>query len=129
MITNDATEAEKANIAVVDAFCQSWNDPAHCVTMVAADASLKLFHNKPPVIGPDAMKAVMTEAMAGIKIDVQIDRVFAQGPVVVNARTDVMTFPDKPDRVVKVIGFYLLKDGKIQEWFDTIETEWTRPKQ
>src|SRR5258708_1315910 len=120
------TEAEMANIAVVDAFCQSWNDPAHCVTMVAQDASL--FHDKPPVIGPEAMKAEMLRAMAGIRIDVKTERVFAQGPVVVNVRTDVMTFPDRPDRVVKVVGFFHLKNGKIIAWADTIEAEWTRER-
>ena len=126
MTTRDSTAAEKANIALVDAFCQSWNEPTRCVTMVAQDASLKLFHDRPPVIGPAALESEMKNAMAGIKIDVEVHRVFAQGPVVVNVRTDVMTFPDRPDRIVKVIGFFHLKDGKIQEWADYIEAETTR---
>lgn len=122
------TAEEKANIAVALAFCQSWNDPPLCVSMVNADASLKLFASRPPVIGPAAMEAEMRKAMAGITIDVAVDRVFAQGPVVVVVRTDVMHFPDGRERVVKVIGYFLFKAGKIQDWFDIIESEFTREK-
>jgi limonene-1,2-epoxide hydrolase len=128
MMDTGQTAEEQANVAVALAFCQSWNDPALCVSMVNADASLKLFVSKPPVIGPAAMEAEMRKAMADITIDVDVHRVFVQGPVLVVVRTDVMHFPDGRERVVKVIGYFLFKNSKIQEWFDIIESEFTREK-
>jgi limonene-1,2-epoxide hydrolase len=115
----DHTEAEKANIKLVRAFCHSWNDPEQSVKMLAADASVRMYFDKPPIIGASAVGEEMSKFM-GLKdkVNVEIHKIFAEGPIVVTARTDTLTSPGKPDQVFKIVGVFCVRNGKIQEWAD-----------
>ena len=50
----------------------------------------------------------------------QVHETFAKGPVVVNARTDTTIKGGKPETPGPIVGIYVFKDGKIQEWEEVI---------
>ncbi len=109
----------EANIALVNAFCQSCHIPDVAVTMLAADASVRMYFDKPPIIGAAAVGAEIKSFMGTDKnLKVEIHRSFAAGPVVVNVRTDTLTRPGEPDQVFQIVGVFQVKDGKIKEWID-----------
>jgi limonene-1,2-epoxide hydrolase len=111
--------AEKANIALVTEFCQSWNEPDKAVDLLAPDASVRMFFDKPAISGAAAVGNEMKKFM-GLKdkVKVSIRRTFAEGPVVVNVRTDTLTSPGKPDQVFNIVGIFHVRAGKIHEWID-----------
>jgi limonene-1,2-epoxide hydrolase len=117
--TKGNTEAEKANIKLVTAFCNSWNDPDQSIAMLAPEASVRMYFDKPPIVGAAAIGEEMKKFM-GLKdkIKVNVHKNFAEGPVVVNVRTDTLTSPGKPDQVFKIVGVFCVRNGKIQEWID-----------
>jgi limonene-1,2-epoxide hydrolase len=112
------TDAEKANIKLVTDFCQSWNTPDKAAAMLATDAAVRMYLDKPAIIGAAAVGAEMTKYMSTVKVKVDIRKNFAEGPVVVNVRTDTIVAPGKPDHVYQLVGVFLVKNGKIQEWVD-----------
>ncbi len=116
------TDAEKANVKLVKAFCNSWNDPDSSVAYLSDDASVRMVEDKPAVVGPAAVAAAFKGFMShGEKISVKILTTLAKGPVVVNTRIDTMTTPGKPDQAFNVVGVFIVKNGKIKEWADYLE--------
>ena len=111
--------ADRANIKLVSDFCHSWNDPDQAVTMLAPDAAVRMYFDKPPIVGAAEVRAEMQKFM-GLKdkVTVNIHKIFAEGPVVVVVRTDTLTSPGKPDQVFKIVGVFNVRNGKIQEWID-----------
>ena len=118
-VVKPLTEIEKANIKLVTDFCHSWNEPDHAVTMLAPDASVRMYFDKPAIVGAAAVGEEMQKAM-GLKdkVKVQIHKIFAEGPVVMTVRTDILTSPGKPDQVFNIVGIFNVRNGKIQEWID-----------
>ena len=119
---------EKANMRVVGDFMKSWGakDADGVIlssTYLADDASLRMFEDKPPVVGPAAYAAGFKSFIAaGSRIKVKVLQTFAKGPVVVNSRIDTVVAPGKPDQVIKVAGVFIVKNGKIREWDDYLLT-------
>jgi limonene-1,2-epoxide hydrolase len=111
-----------ANIKLVKDFCASWNDPDKSVTYLTDDASVRMVEGQPAVVGPAAVAAAFKGFMGhGETISVKILSSYAKGPVVVNTRVDTLKTPGKPDQAFKVVGVFLIKDGKIKEWSDYLE--------
>jgi limonene-1,2-epoxide hydrolase len=114
--------AEKANIKVVNDFMASWDDPDKAATYLSADASVRMVEDEPAVVGPEAVaaafKAFMTPDMT-LTIDTLSTTV--HGPVVLNKRIDTLKTADKPDQVFPVVGVFVVKDGKIEEWTDYLD--------
>ena len=108
---------EDDNVKLVTAFCQSWNEPDKAATMLADDASVRMYLEKPAIIGAAAVAASMKQYLAKIKVKSVIDKTFTEGPIVVTVRTDTIIFPDK-EEVYKLVGIFRVKNGKIQEWID-----------
>ena len=116
----DATR--KANLKVVADFIASWNDPDKAVTFLAPDASVRMVEDEPAVVGREAVLAAMKGFMTpGVKLMVKTLHTTAYGPVVVNQRVDTLKAPGKPDQVFPVVGVFVLRDGKIEEWTDYLE--------
>ena len=113
---------EKANAKVVAEFIKSWDDPDKAVTYLAPDASVRMVEDQPPVVGPAAVAAAMKGFMTpGVKLKVQTLNTTVRGPVVMNQRIDTLTTPGKPPQVFPVVGVFLVKNGKIEEWVDYLD--------
>ncbi len=123
----DAVErsaSERANLELVQKFCMGWmaksyDADAEMSRFLAADSSVRMVEDKPPVIGPGAVAAEMKSFTgSGQSIDVKMLEVFAKGPVVVTSRIDTVKAPGKPDQIYKIAGVFVVKGGKIAEWTD-----------
>jgi len=123
-----AAGPEKANVKLVEEFIESWgakdaDSVMHSASYLADDATLRMFEDKPPVIGPAAYAAGFKSFISdGSRIRVKILQTFAKGPVVANSRVDTVVAPGKPDQVIKVAGVFVVKNGKIKEWDDYLTT-------
>jgi limonene-1,2-epoxide hydrolase len=123
-----AGEREKANLKLVEDFIKSWGAKdadavMHSSSYLADDATLRMFEDKPPVIGPAAYAAGFKSFISdGSRIRVKILQTFAKGPVVANSRVDTVAAPGKPDQIIKVAGVFIVKNGKIKEWDDYLTT-------
>jgi limonene-1,2-epoxide hydrolase len=116
------SDVEKANVKLVKNFCQSWNDADKAATFLSDDAAVRMVEDKPAVIGPAAFTAAFKGFMShGETISVKILTSYAKGPLVVNTRVDTLKTPGKPDQPFKVVGVFIVKDGKIKEWSDYLE--------
>jgi limonene-1,2-epoxide hydrolase len=79
--------------------------------------------DKPAVIGPKMfLEEVKKIANPNVTYGVEIHETFARGPLVANVRTDTAKTKGKPDQAFKVVGVFIVKHGKIQEWTDYIVT-------
>jgi limonene-1,2-epoxide hydrolase len=120
----ERSAGEKANLELVEKFCLGWMAKSYdadteMARFLAAESSVRMVEDKPPVIGPAAAAAAMKSfSVSGQSIDVQILESFAKGPVVVNSRIDTVKAPGKPDQVFRVAGVFVVKQGKIVEWTD-----------
>jgi limonene-1,2-epoxide hydrolase len=116
------SDAQTANIKVVEDFIKAWNEPDKSVAYLADDASVRMVEDQPPVIGPAAVGAAFKGFMGhGETISVKILSTFAEGPVVTNVRVDTLKTPGKPDQAFKVVGVFVVKKGKIKEWTDYLD--------
>jgi limonene-1,2-epoxide hydrolase len=118
------TAAEKANVALVNAFCKSWGDKATTVEKIMEsmtdDCSFKV-NGQPATMGRAAVAALFTTFFKdGTRYKMETHETFAKGPVVVNARTDTTLHADKNDPPGPIVGIFIFKNGKIQEWEEVI---------
>jgi limonene-1,2-epoxide hydrolase len=124
----EAAGPEKANVKLVEDFMKSWDAKDSDGVMASAayladDSFLRMFEDKPPVIGPAAYAAGFKTFIGdGSRIKVRVLRTFAKGPLVANSRIDTVTTPGKPDQIIKVAGVFIVKNGKIKEWDDYLLT-------
>ena len=118
--------AEAANLKLVRDFIRTWNeadfDPDRVMPKyLAADGRVRVLHEQPFIVGPAAVAAAFKPYLKnGERFRVRYLDEFARGPVVTNHRVDTVLTPGKPDKDMEVLGVFLLKDGKIQEWTDYI---------
>ena len=111
------TGAEKANVQVVNAFCDAWRtrDATKIVSFFDANVVYRATETAEPVKGRDTV---------GEQIRKFVDRVdrfevletFAKGPMVFNERID--HFNGGQLRSWRGVGVFFLKDGKIVDWYD-----------
>lgn len=118
------TPAEAANLKLVQDFVRTWGeadfDPDKVMPVyLAADGRVRMTQDMPWVTGPTAVAASFKPFLKnGERYPVKFLDVFARGPLVTNHRIDTVLTPGKPDKAMEVVGVFLLKDGKIQEWAD-----------
>jgi limonene-1,2-epoxide hydrolase len=118
-----ATATEKANVKVVETLCNAFNEPEKMAATLGDGAAVRMVEDKPAVIGPKMfLEEVKKIADPKVKYGVQIHETFARGPLVANVRTDTAVTQGKPDQAFKVVGVFIVKNGKIVEWTDYIVT-------
>lgn len=119
------TEAETANVAVVNGFVAAFSarDMNKVLPFLAADAVYRMTETTPPATGHDAIRARLGSFVEGSdKVEWQILDTFAKGPMVVNHRIDRFISTTRP-LTWEGVGVFFVKDGTIKEWFDyTIRT-------
>jgi limonene-1,2-epoxide hydrolase len=117
------TDAEKANIQVVNDFCAAW--PSHDLEKVMSffsdNAAYRVSETQEPVKGKEAVRQRINGFLDRVQ-RFEVRETFARGPMVFNERID--HFDGGPLRSWHGVGVFFLKDGKIVEWYDyTIQLE------
>ncbi len=121
----DLTPVEKANVQAVNEFMKAWADPKTDAAKLGAylteDSVVKMQEGKPALMG----KAASVEAFKGFlskgtRFDIKILETFAKGPVVANSRVDAAITDGKMGNPFSVVGVFIMKDGKVQEWADFV---------
>jgi limonene-1,2-epoxide hydrolase len=115
-----STEAEQANVKLVNDFCAAWatRDLTRILAYVAADNVYRMTETTAPVTG----HAGITERLGDwIKTSEQIEfkvlDTWAKGPMVVNHRIDRFVSNVRP-LTWEGVGVFFIKDGRIREWHD-----------
>lgn len=111
------TDAEKANVKLVDDFCAAWSskDAEKVMAFFSDNPSYRQTEQQPPAVG---RQAVAEKVSGGVKVATkfEVHESWARGPMVINERTDYFDSP----RLKRWhgVGVFLVKDGKIVEWQD-----------
>lgn len=111
------TEAEKANVKLVEDFCAAWSgkDADKVMAFFSDNPSYRQTELQAPAVG---RQAVFEKVSGGVKVATkfEVHESWARGPMVINERTDYFDSP----RLKRWhgVGVFLVKDGKIVEWQD-----------
>lgn len=118
----EESSPEQDHIQIVNDFMAAWSDPDKAVTYLAPNASVRMIEDQPAVVGREAIAAAFKSFMTpGVTLEVETLESIATGPVVINKRIDTMRAEGKPDQVFRVVGVFVVKDGKITEWTDYLD--------
>lgn len=117
------TATETANIQVVKDFCAAW--PSHDLDKILAffaeNGSYRMTEAMDPTKGRDALIARLKMIINNVT-QFEILDTWARGPMVIDERID--RFTNFQLKSWHGVGVFLLKDGKIVEWYDyTIGSE------
>jgi limonene-1,2-epoxide hydrolase len=117
----DLTVTEKANLALVTAFCESFSgrDMTKIASFLAADCVYRITETSPPLTGPAAVERIRTYVERADKIEFKILESWARGLIVVNERVDTFISPARTN-ALHLTGVFFVRDGKIAEWADYI---------
>ena len=104
-------------VAIVKDFCAAW-DRLDWDAVCAALSDDIFYHNIPmaPVQGIAAFKAFL-QGFPVSAAQFEIHHIVGDDTVVMTERTDRFLMGGKPI-VVRVMGVFIVKDGKISEWRD-----------
>ena len=119
----EQTATEKANIQVVKDFCAAWpsHDLDRIVGFFAENGSYRMTEAMEPSKGREALIARLKMIINNVT-QFEILDTWARGPMVINERID--RFTNFQLRSWHGVGVFLVKDGKIVEWYDyTISSE------
>ena len=118
----DLSAIEEANIKFVTDFCKSWSslDANKVAEFLSDKVVYQIIDGMPLLKGKEAFVKFVTPFMGKQqKAEWEIIRSFAIGNIVINQRIDnFYSKSGKPDQHFKVVGVFVLKDGKISEWKD-----------
>ena len=119
----EQTAAEKANIQVVKDFCAAW--PSHDLEKIlgffADNGSYRMTETMEPTKGREALIARLKMIINNVT-QFEILDTWARGPMVINERID--RFTNFQLKSWHGVGVFLVKDGKIVEWYDyTVSSE------
>ena len=113
----EPTAQEKANIQVVNDFCEAWR--AHDVTKImsyfADNCAYRPLETMETAKGRDAVENEIKRFVNNVE-RFEILETWARGPMVINQRID--HFTGFQIKAWHGTGVFFLKDGKIVEWFD-----------
>ena len=124
--TADAAEpsaTEKANMQIVKDFCAAW--PSHDLEKILAffpdNGAYRMTEAMEPAKGREALTARIKTFINNVS-QFEILDTWARGPMVINERID--RFSNFQLKSWHGVGVFLVKDGKIVEWYDyTIASE------
>ena len=115
------SDAEKANLKLVNAFCAAW--PEHDLGKIMGFFSDNPAYRQNEIQAPATGRQGVTDKIGGFLNNVvkfEVHDSWARGPMVINERTDYFT--GLALKSWRGVGVFLIKEGKIVEWYDyTIE--------
>jgi limonene-1,2-epoxide hydrolase len=124
------SDAEKANVKLVNDFCASWStrDLKQVFPRFADTGVYRMSETTPPVTGHAGLTERLGSWMqSSDRIVWEILDTYAKGPMVINHRIDRFESKTRP-LTWEGVGVFFIRDGRIQEWSDyTIRV--TRPGQ
>jgi len=114
---------EQANLKLVNDFLKGWAAADATGAGLAAfftdDCTLRLQEGKPPILGKAAVTAAFDGYLSkGSRYAINILESCAKGPIVINSRTDAAIVDGAPGKATPVVGFFLVRNGKIAEQSD-----------
>jgi limonene-1,2-epoxide hydrolase len=115
----EPTEAEKANLALVTSYCESFStrDISRVASFMAPNCSYRITEAAMPLIGQAALDRIKKYLEEANSVNFKIFDSWARGPVVVNQRVDTFVLPQRTNEY-RLIGVFFVKEGKIAEWTD-----------
>jgi limonene-1,2-epoxide hydrolase len=117
----DWTDAEKANVKVVNDMCASWIAPLdfdRIGRFLADDCVFRASETAMPIKGRQAIIDGLRKMLGSPqKAQFEIVQTFARGPIVVNERFDRFTMPQRNINW-NGVGVFFLRNGAIAEWND-----------
>lgn len=119
----EPSATEKANMQVVKDFCAVWSshDLDRILAFFADNGSYRMTETMEPTKGRDALIARIKQIVNNVS-QFEILDTWARGPMVINERID--RFTNFQLKSWHGVGVFLVKDGKIVEWYDyTISSE------
>lgn len=119
-VASQWTEAEAANVKLVEDFCASWStlDLAQVTSHMSVDSIYRMSETTPPVTGHEGVIGIMEPWFESSNaIEFRILETFAKGPLVINHRVDTFSSDTRPLRW-EGVGVFFLVDGRIKEWSD-----------
>ena len=119
----EPSAVEKANMQLVKDFCGAWpgHDLDRILSFFADNGSYRMTEAMEPTKGRDALIARLKMIINNVT-QFEILDTWARGPMVMNERID--RFVNFPLKSWHGVGVFLVKNGKIVEWYDyTIESE------
>lgn len=113
----EMTEAELANVQLVNDFCAAW--PEHnldkLMEFFADDGAYRMTETTELAAGREAVAARIQSILANVdRFDV-LDT-FARGPMVINERIDY--FSNFALKTWHGVGVFFVREGKIVDWYD-----------
>lgn len=119
----EMTAAEKANVQIVNDFCAvfSSHNLDRVMSFFAETCAYRVTETQEPYKGRQAVTDHIRSMLDRVG-KFEVIESFAKGPMVFNERRD--SFTSGPLKMWHGVGVFLLKDGKIVEWYDyTISLE------
>ena len=116
----ELTQAEAANIDLVNAMCATWVAPMNFSKLgelLSDDCIYRATETAPPVTGRDAIIERLQGLGQSSFIEFEVIETFARGSIVVNDRIDRFELPNRQIEWHGV-GVFYIKDDKIAEWSD-----------
>ncbi len=114
-------EVEKANVAVVNAFCAAFErkDLTKAVSLLADNCSYRPTQTRPPIVGKDKV-AETIKGFLERGAEFKVLKTVVLGPLVLNERDDTVVMANsKEKRTFHVAaGLFFVENGKIVEWTD-----------
>jgi len=111
------SEAEKANVKLVDDFCAACGgkDAERIMAFFSDNPAYRQTEQQAPAAGRQAV-AEKIAGLVKVATKFEVHESWARGPMVINERTDYFDSP----RLKRWhgVGVFLVKDGKIVEWQD-----------
>jgi len=116
------TDAEKANVELVNRFCDDWSkrDAKLLTDYLSDDIVYQMFEGQPDIIGKEAFVNTLDSFLKNlVEVRWETRRSYAIGDMVMNERIDhfIGTSEDKSMHF-DIIGIFRVRDGKISVWRD-----------
>jgi limonene-1,2-epoxide hydrolase len=117
----DLTDAEKANVKVVNDMCAAWTAPLDVDKIgrfLAEDCVFRASETAAPVKGRQAVIDGLRKMLGSpSKAVFEVVQTFARGAIVVNERFDRFTMANREINW-NGVGVFYVRNGLIQEWSD-----------
>ena len=117
------TEAESANVRLIEEFVGGWMEPGFDVAesyarYLAPDCVHRMSEEHAPLTSAaDCIRAMQDfAASGGAVLEARIRETIGRGPLVINIRDDVVRIPGQGDVPFKICALFVVKDGRIAEW-------------
>lgn len=113
-------EVEKANIAVVTAFCDAFvkKDAAKAASLLNDNCTYRIVQERAPIVGKEKV-AAQIQGLMERGAEFKTYKSVALGPLVLNDRDDILQRPTGAI-TIRLTGFFFVENGKITEWTDYV---------